>query len=519
MKITCSACHASYNLPDDKVAGRRVKVRCKRCSEPIVVDGSQLASIPPPPDFEDEATRVMASPGGEGPNMWTVNLSDTEQGDMTDEEIVAGWQAGVVTEDAYVWREGMGDWKPILEVPELVSLLSQATEPEPEPPPPPAPVFAPTPSPAKVAPQVPSPAKDPGHAMFGSSPVAAPRIPSPPKAPAAPTPGRSNAELFANKPKPKREKPKYEASEARNENSMLFSLDALKAAARETTSDEPPQSVRVDEHLLVMGGGPDLFAAPLIQVDATPPPPASAKYIAPTATHASRGPSIGAAPVMDYPAPQKKGGKGWIFAVLAVVILAGGGYYAYTTFVASGSATASSSTPITAPVPEPKETVATVVEPTPSVEATAEPSDTTASAVSGVSAKPTSGGSGAQQGSNTPPSTGGGRPAPPAATAVTPPPEEKPASDAPPFSTDAAKSALSSAASNAASCKSSDGPTGGGKVQVTFAPSGRVTSANVVEGPFGGTSVGGCIARTFRQARVPAFSGEPQTVSKSFKIP
>jgi hypothetical protein len=45
-----------------------------------------------------------------------------------------------------------------------------------------------------------------------------------------------------------------------------------------------------------------------------------------------------------------------------------------------------------------------------------------------------------------------------------------------------------------------------------------VTSANVTAGPFGGTSVGGCVARTFRAAKVPSFDGDPVTVSKSFSI-
>jgi hypothetical protein len=53
---------------------------------------------------------------------------------------------------------------------------------------------------------------------------------------------------------------------------------------------------------------------------------------------------------------------------------------------------------------------------------------------------------------------------------------------------------------------------------VTFAPSGRVTSANVSGGDFGGSPVGSCVASVFRRASVPAFSGDPVTVSKSFNI-
>jgi hypothetical protein len=87
-----------------------------------------------------------------------------------------------------------------------------------------------------------------------------------------------------------------------------------------------------------------------------------------------------------------------------------------------------------------------------------------------------------------------------------------------PFSRSAAISALGSAAGAVGGCKKPDGPTGRGRVSVTFAPSGRVTTAVVSGGPFAGTSVGGCVAATFRRVSVPPFVGSPVTVHKSFSI-
>lgn len=83
------------------------------------------------------------------------------------------------------------------------------------------------------------------------------------------------------------------------------------------------------------------------------------------------------------------------------------------------------------------------------------------------------------------------------------------------FNTAAARDALSAAASRTAGCK---GTSGTGKIQLTFATSGRVSSAQLVAGPFGGTAAGKCALRHFKAAKVPAFSGSPQTVAKSFKI-
>jgi outer membrane biosynthesis protein TonB len=79
-------------------------------------------------------------------------------------------------------------------------------------------------------------------------------------------------------------------------------------------------------------------------------------------------------------------------------------------------------------------------------------------------------------------------------------PEPAGPSNAPPFSKASAISVLGAAASSAAACKKAGGPTGVGKVQVTFAPSGRVTSATVMGPPFAGTAVGGCAANAFKRA-------------------
>jgi hypothetical protein len=53
---------------------------------------------------------------------------------------------------------------------------------------------------------------------------------------------------------------------------------------------------------------------------------------------------------------------------------------------------------------------------------------------------------------------------------------------------------------------------------VRFAPSGRATSAVVESGPFAGTVTGGCIATTFRKARVPPFTGDYVTVKKTITL-
>jgi hypothetical protein len=80
-----------------------------------------------------------------------------------------------------------------------------------------------------------------------------------------------------------------------------------------------------------------------------------------------------------------------------------------------------------------------------------------------------------------------------------------------------AKARLAAIAGSVQGCKKGDA-TGTGRVVVTFAPGGNVQSAAVSGPPFEGTPTGSCVAARFRGAHVPAFTGSPFSVSKSFSI-
>jgi hypothetical protein len=98
------------------------------------------------------------------------------------------------------------------------------------------------------------------------------------------------------------------------------------------------------------------------------------------------------------------------------------------------------------------------------------------------------------------------------------PPPGKPAEPAGPFDRAAAAAALTTSAAQASACRKDGDPSGVASVVITFAPSGRVTSANVSGPPFAGTPTGGCIAAALRRAHVPPFEGERVTVSKTIVI-
>ncbi len=91
------------------------------------------------------------------------------------------------------------------------------------------------------------------------------------------------------------------------------------------------------------------------------------------------------------------------------------------------------------------------------------------------------------------------------------------APDGTPFDTAAASAAITAAFGRAAGCRGPNDPTGSVTATLTYAPSGRVTTATV-SGAFAGTPVGGCVASFLRGARVPPFSGERLTVRRTTEL-
>jgi len=494
MKVSCQSCGAKYTIADDKVRGRKVKIRCKSCGSPIVVDGQSEA--PPPAEGQADAA-VNAPPAAATPDVWTVNLSDTDQRTMSTPEIVAGWQSGVVTSDAFVWKEGMGDWTAVQEHPDLKPLLAAPA----------------APSPAAAAPAaVAAPASAGGAArlagkgrsaatgavdLFGGVDVAGSEeeedvATSAPVVPQAGTSAYDDGKLTG----------------ARNENSVLFSLDALKGGL----SAEPPKKVPASKPKAspLDFGAPDLMAGaapnPIFNLNAdqalltapAPPEPPPPRVVA--ASGAPGAPGLNKMWLIG-------GGVGMLLLVGVAFALGRSG--SSDEAKDDGAKTAASA--VEAKTAE-KEVASEKKEEKEEPKAEEPKAEASAAPVASASAAPAA--TGGKPGTTAPSDKKG------TASPTTPKETKEPAASAAtgPFSVSAAQVALTQAAGNAQGCKKPDGPTGSGKVQVTFAPSGRVTSANVNGAPFAGTPVGGCVASAFRRARIPAFTGNPVTVSKSFSV-
>ena len=138
MKIVCDACSAKYSIADEKVRGKVFKIRCKKCSNIIVVRGSAGeggAEAPAGQPFEKE-TKVFDYSGYDNPadaaaagaddQVWHLVIDQEQIGPMTVAEVKERFDRGEIDADSYVWREGFGDWERLADVDAFAGVVNGA---------------------------------------------------------------------------------------------------------------------------------------------------------------------------------------------------------------------------------------------------------------------------------------------------------------------------------------------------------------------------------------------------------
>jgi hypothetical protein len=274
--------------------------------------------------------------------------------------------------------------------------------------------------------------------------------------------------------------------------------------------------------------------APVFGVDQVPAPrlaPAPAPDDAPPSTR-RRPPRSGApGPVVSErrPPSRRSGAWGWAAGAVAAAAVLGvvAGRFGAATApheepreppVNTGAAH-----PPPPPVPKADERRPEIVvppPPVPSAEPTSRPAPVVVATATPVAPRPVDTARAAEPRPprETPPVPSPAVPQPPApAPPPAPSPAPAPAGGAE-FDRAAARTALAAASSMAAGCKQPDDAGGGARVSVTFAPSGRVTASRLAGGAFAGTPTGSCIARAFRTISVPAFAGDPVTITANVSV-
>ena len=131
MKIVCDACGAKYSIADEKVAGKVFKIRCKKCSNIIVVRGNaeEAAAAAPQEQQPNKDTKVFDYQGYDSPQdamgdegEWHLVIDQEQVGPMTSAEVRQRFAQGDVDSESYIWKEGFADWERLPDVPEFADL-------------------------------------------------------------------------------------------------------------------------------------------------------------------------------------------------------------------------------------------------------------------------------------------------------------------------------------------------------------------------------------------------------------
>ena len=123
MKTSCPHCFARYALPDARVAGKVLRIRCKRCQGVMKVVGPTMdAQIRPPTMTGMQAyrpaqtvTRLAVGQSKE----WFAGIAGTPHGPYSGDQLQELCRRGDIHDRTYLWTRGMSNWERICASPRL----------------------------------------------------------------------------------------------------------------------------------------------------------------------------------------------------------------------------------------------------------------------------------------------------------------------------------------------------------------------------------------------------------------
>ncbi|HJL26439.1 MAG TPA: zinc-ribbon domain-containing protein, partial [Polyangiaceae bacterium LLY-WYZ-15_(1-7)] len=64
MKFLCDNCKAKYQIPDEKIAGRTLRMKCRKCGHSIIIRGPKSGGAAPAPAARPSAAGRRRSGSG-----------------------------------------------------------------------------------------------------------------------------------------------------------------------------------------------------------------------------------------------------------------------------------------------------------------------------------------------------------------------------------------------------------------------------------------------------------------------
>lgn len=112
MKHACETCGQKYAIPDDRLAGKVLRIRCQKCEGTMRVDGTGIslsasrAPQPSPSRLPPTRTDVRE---------WYLGLAGQPYGPYCRREVMDLVEVGEVRARTLMWRHGIDAWQRVCE--------------------------------------------------------------------------------------------------------------------------------------------------------------------------------------------------------------------------------------------------------------------------------------------------------------------------------------------------------------------------------------------------------------------
>jgi len=121
MKFYCDSCNAKYLISDEKVAGKILKIKCKKCQHIMVVRETTEVQAGRGAYSPAEAPKYQSADDVE----WFYAVAGQTYGPHNLAELRTKFATGQLGDEAYVWNHTMPGWIPATDAPEFTQLFQR----------------------------------------------------------------------------------------------------------------------------------------------------------------------------------------------------------------------------------------------------------------------------------------------------------------------------------------------------------------------------------------------------------
>ena len=127
MKTECDKCGARYRIPEEKLEGKLLRIRCRKCDHIFTVRDALAAPSDESLAQVSRKTGALSTLGGSDLTRdWYYAVNGESFGPYAASELSERFENAQLGADAHVWKQGLAAWVPAMQVPDFAAAIEQA---------------------------------------------------------------------------------------------------------------------------------------------------------------------------------------------------------------------------------------------------------------------------------------------------------------------------------------------------------------------------------------------------------